>query len=306
MRIILILVSLLFTGISAYSQDMLARVIKDTAYIQVSIKGFHSWASLSQLWKLPESEIRSANPQIEPGMYAGFRDISVPISDIISTVNCKDCKPVYHRVNTSEGLYRIGVWYGKTSVGKLKELNNLRSDALKPGQQLLVGYVNLPLPDLVGKEFESLVATPDTTGIFGVNRNLSAVELVSLKKDTVVNPINIVEPEHVLVYSGLGLFEPEYEIPKNSGVKKTGKAAIFKSESGWTDGRFYLLNNQLKTGSVVKVLNPENGVFLFAKVVGPLPDIKQNIGLQYRISNAAAAMLGFADKALIFEINLEY
>jgi hypothetical protein len=201
---------------------------------------------------------------------------------------------VYHIVGQSQGLYRIGKWYGNQTASKIKQLNNLRSDALTPGQQLLVGYIAMnPSAKVVAILASNVTPAPP--------------------KDTVELPVKVVEvlpmvsvaPSHELVYEGKGFFETEWKI---NGVisSKTGKAAMFKTESGWQDGKFYLLSSQLMTGAIVKITNDLSGKSIFAKVVGPLPVIKQNEGLQMRISSAAAATLGFWNETDQFELKLEY
>jgi hypothetical protein len=62
----------------------------------------------------------------------------------------------------------------------------------------------------------------------------------------------------------------------------------------------------LKTGVVVKVFHAKSGKTIFAKVVGPLPVIKQNEGLDWRLNSAGAAALGITRDDEVFDIELEY
>ena len=64
----------------------------------------------------------------------------------------------------------------------------------------------------------------------------------------------------------------------------------FKSASGWADKKYYILMNDVPTGSVVKIKNGKNE--LYAKVLWNLSEMKENDGLAFRISTAAAAALG--------------
>ncbi|MES2850733.1 MAG: hypothetical protein V4685_16865, partial [Bacteroidota bacterium] len=73
---------------------------------------------------------------------------------------------------------------------------------------------------------------------------------------------------------------------------ETGTAAVFKSTSGWEDGKYYCLHNGAASGTIVKITSPATGRSVFAKVLDVMPDIKQNNGLVIRLSNAAAAELG--------------
>ena len=91
-----------------------------------------------------------------------------------------------------------------------------------------------------------------------------------------------------------GFFKPSFDKQEKRDIVKfeTGAAAIFKSNSGWEDGKYYCLHNTAAPGTIIKVTNITNGKSIYAKVLDVIPDIKQNNGLLIRISNAAAQELG--------------
>ena len=74
-----------------------------------------------------------------------------------------------------------------------------------------------------------------------------------------------------------------------------GQAGIFKSTSGWQDGKYYVLINNVPVGTIVKVTDQGTGKSVYAKVLGQLPEMKESVGLMLRLSNAAAAELGNGD-----------
>lgn len=262
--------------------------------MSVQIQGLQTWDNIAALWSVSSAQLRAANPELAGDTLLGNREILIPLSGILRDNNCDSCRAVFHIVGQSQGLYRIGKWYGNQSAAKIKQLNNLRSDGLTPGQQLLVGYVAI-------NPSAKVVAT------------LASNTIPEPQKDTVDLPVKVVDvlpmvsvaPSHELEYDGKGFFETEWK-PNGQISSKTGKAAMFKTESGWQDGKFYLLSSQLMTGAIVKITNFITGKSIFAKVVGPLPVIKQNDGLQMRISSAAAATLGFWNETDQFELKLEY
>jgi hypothetical protein len=71
-----------------------------------------------------------------------------------------------------------------------------------------------------------------------------------------------------------------------------GQAGIFKSTSGWQDGKYYALINNVPVGAIVKITDQATGKSVYAKVLGQLPDMRESAGLTVRLSNAAAAELG--------------
>ena len=84
---------------------------------------------------------------------------------------------------------------------------------------------------------------------------------------------------------------------------KSGEAATFKSTSGWQDKKYYVLMNDVGPGTIVKIASMENKV-VYAKVLGSMPDMKENNGLLLRISNAAASYLGIIDPK--FPVQISY
>jgi hypothetical protein len=95
-----------------------------------------------------------------------------------------------------------------------------------------------------------------------------------------------------------GYFKKSYDQQvKTSPASKnaTVTSGIFKTTSGWQDAKYYLLIDGVATGTIIKVTNPDNNKAIYAKVLGEMNGIRQNEGLDVRISNAAASTLGVPD-----------
>jgi hypothetical protein len=93
------------------------------------------------------------------------------------------------------------------------------------------------------------------------------------------------------------------EAGQKSISNKTGEAATFKSTSGWQDKKYYVLMNDVAPGTIIKIASTENKV-VYAKVLGSMPDMKENNGLLLRISNSAASYLGIIDPK--FPVQISY
>ncbi len=130
-------------------------------------------------------------------------------------------------------------------------------------------------------------------------------EVIKPKKEQVVQKPVFVKPietkEDATANFKGGFFKTDFE---NGGNNEEGTAGIFKSTSGWEDGKYYCLHNDARPGTIIKITNKANGKYLYAKVLDVKPDLKQNANLQIIISNAAADMLG-AD-ANNFECAISY
>ena len=95
-----------------------------------------------------------------------------------------------------------------------------------------------------------------------------------------------------------GYFKNAFELQTKKDAPSrdaTVTSGIFKTNSGWQDGKYYMLIDDVATGTIVKVINPVNNKAIYAKVLGEMKGIRQNEGLDIRISNAAASSLGITD-----------
>ncbi len=104
--------------------------------------------------------------------------------------------------------------------------------------------------------------------------------------------------------SNEGVFAELYaaEAAQKSLINRTGDAAIFKSTSGWQDKKYYVLINDVAPGTILRIASVDNKI-IYAKVLGSLPQMKENKGLMLRLSNAAAAYLGMADAKFPVQVN---
>jgi len=122
------------------------------------------------------------------------------------------------------------------------------------------------------------------------------------KKEVTSNPSVDIAPTVTNTTSGTkgtvnfsgGYFKKLYndQLANKSPVDGVGSAGVFKSTSGWQDGKYYCFNNDAPPGSVIKVTNNATNKSVYAKVLDAIPDIKQNSGLSIIISNSAAEELG--------------
>ena len=113
-----------------------------------------------------------------------------------------------------------------------------------------------------------------------------ATEEKSSKTSTPVTPAT--SDASYTGYKG-GYFRSGYS---GSGKSTAGNAGIFRSTSGWKDGKYYALMNNVPVGTIVKISFNSTNKTVYAKVLGQLPDMRESVGLTVRLSDAAAAELG--------------
>ena len=200
---------------------------------------------------------------------------SVPVKP--ATAVNENGNPVYHKVTQGEGLYGISRTYN-VSIDQIKKWNNLSTDALEVDQNLIVGFdgakTTAPVKEKVA-EVKKVVQEPVVEKKAEVKK-----EVIPVKKE--------------VAFSG-SAFEDEFTNAARD--KENGLVSVFKSTSGWEDGKYYCLHNKAVAGTILKITNTENGKIIYAKVLDIIPELSNNKNNILIVSNAAAAALGVADEA---------
>ncbi len=232
---------------------------------------------------------------------------AVPVKKVV-------LKPVYHKVAPKENLYVISKRYKNVTIDEIKKWNKLSGDGLNVGTNLIVGYTNEPVvktTEVVNekKNDDSNEMIKESSKPVEPLKNVDEkiVKSEPVKKEEASLPVkNETDKISGKTYNG-GLFKSSYEKQvkgKSKLAEEKGQAGVFKSTSGWDDGKYYCLSNSAVPGTYLKITNPENQHAVYAKVLDLIPDLSQNKGLIIRISNAAASELG--NMSDTFEVSIIY
>jgi len=240
--------------------------------------------------------------------------------------------PVIHIVQEKEWLYRISVNHNKVPIPVLEKWNHVTGDEVHAGLHMIVGYlkVKTALSALAkGGVGVPAGAGPDSTVKAPAGNRVAKAVMPPAegegaragkgKMDTAKVPASAVRHSAIVDSSAAaaqppprvtstvpaapvvsvssapaphfngGKFKADFS---DGGKSVTGQGGIFKSTSGWQDGKYYALINNVPVGTIVKITDQTTGKSVYAKVLGQLPDMKESVGLTVRLNNAAAAELG--------------
>ncbi len=214
------------------------------------------------------------------------QSVSTPVvSNAQSQAALPDSQAIIHQVLKKENLFQIGRMYN-VSINDMMRWNKLPSMQINEGSSLIVGY--------------KLIPTPDTPTI--VSSNQPAANIPASAK-TNAPPT---KPDSTARNFNGGFFRDQFSsvslMPPSE--QKTGTAASFKSNSGWTDGKYYCLHNGAPVGTIIKLTAVDTQRSVYLKVLDVIPNIKQNAGILIRITDAAADELGL--KSAQFEATIDY
>ena len=286
-------------------------------YIEHTVSPKESLYSVGRMYNVNPKELAAFNHvHLETGLKIG-ETIKIPLNKINFTQTGVKAKtevnvPVYHTVESGETLYRLGVNYDKVPIASLKKWNHLQSDAVATGTPVIVGFLKVdkvrsPLAkhhfvplgqvaEVPKKEVKPEEKKPEQPVAAVPEVKKQQPEIVESKPaPTNENPITVAPARNIsnTNFSG-GYFKNLYDRQNEnkSPIDKNGHAGVFKSTSGWQDGKYYCFSNDVSAGTVLKITNNATGKSVYAKVLDAIPDIKQNDGLSLVISNAAANELG--------------
>lgn len=222
---------------------------------------------------------------------------------------------ITHIVTKGETLYSISKKYNIT-VDEIKTWNHLADDNAKVGTLLVIsdeGINKVAATSSQNKKVETAIPVEEKKEVVDndINNN-PPVETKSENKiddqqpalQTENNTGSLASDKSITDYSGQGYFFSQFKERKNKNTQTvSGISKTFKTASGWTDGKYYILANDIEPGTIVK-LTVDNGTAVYAKVLWNMGDIKDNAGINFRVSNATAAALRENDDS--FKVNVSY
>lgn len=294
-----------------FSVAVLAQKTNTTSH---TIKKGENISTLARIYGVPTSEILQANGLNDKTILKIGQIIIIPKVKNKTEKNTEEktvatqpkANSNEHVIQSGETLSRIAKKYG-VSEKNLMEWNNLSNSNIRAGSTLIVKKSGEKKSNKPPKEEPKEIVKETPKKVEPVTEKPKQIieEKKEIVKETpkkidptidtpkvdVVKEVVTTTPKDIKPESlGKGAFEKQFE---NSNNSVEGMCGVFKTIAGWHDTKYYILLNNADNGSVVKV--SANNKFIYAKVLGPLPDIKSDKNIVMRISNAAAAALGITD-----------
>jgi LysM repeat protein len=248
--------------------------------------------------------------------------LRIPLTDTNFLQKGTSGTPVYYQVVAGDGLLKVSNENNKVALKNLRDWNNLPNDNIQADTKLVIGFLNSK--EMTAQRANNLVKktevaatkppqqtppvetrTEPKTEPVAVTKQESTTEK---KSDVPAQTVPAVVREEVKpTAQEIGYFKAYFEQQvksKPASKNATVTSGIFKTSSGWQDAKYYMLIDNVSPGTIVKVVNPGNNRTVYAKVLGEMNGIRQNQGLDIRISNAAASALQInEDDKFIVKVN---
>ncbi|OEK03645.1 hypothetical protein BFP97_19920 [Roseivirga sp. 4D4] len=251
-----VLVVLFLTISAGFAQSDSLGIEKkgDKVFVVHKVLSKQTLFSLAKRYQTTVTEINEANPALASGLQVG-QTLKIPFGGTLPTEE-KSLKLTVtsnktHKVAAGETLFAIAKQYD-VSITDLKAWNNLSSNSLSLGQELLVKVESevetTPVEQTSSVTVPSQVETqtdPDPVAVIAID---------TIKTETVQAP----EPEN---YGGTKLVPYEVE----------GLAEVIEEAEPTT--KFFALHRTAKVGTVIKVKNLMNDLTVYVRVVGAMPNV---------------------------------
>ena len=274
-------------------------------HVKHSVAAKENFYSVGRLYNVPAKDIAAYNNlDMENGLNIG-QTLMIPLTSSNFSQATNSGSPVYYVVGQQEGLFRVSTKNNKVLMANLRKWNHLTSDEISPGQKLVIGFITSPEMSKTtnsNSKMEPVVMQQEK------QKPAETIEQQKIEPEKISKSAPIsTNTQAVVKNNSGGFFKSQFEQQsKTVTVNKdqTATASIFKTASGWQDGKYYALIDGVDPGTIVQVINPSNNKTIYAKVLGAMSGINQNKGLDVRISNAAANVLDIGDtEKFIVKVN---
>lgn len=327
---ILTIVSLFLSGFVWAQPSLEVKGSTPDLYLQHKVEPKETWFSVGRLYNLHPRDIAPFNnTDLNNGLKIG-QDLKIPLRAVNFSQDEKKAAdevlvPVYHVVAEGEWMFRVSTNHNKVALEKLEKWNGITRNQIRPGMKLVVGFLKVKPAQsaLASKAVQSTAATAPAPVVSPAPNNQPkapippAQEVKSSGDNAAVantnQPASTAAPAPVLKQEELpgtssinfngGFFRSNF---RNGSKTASGSATIFRSTSGWQDGKYYALMDNVPVGTIVQIKHAGTNKIVYAKVLGQLSAIKENAGLLLRVSNAAAAELGAGNGDSRFTVEVRY
>ncbi|MBP7345630.1 MAG: LysM peptidoglycan-binding domain-containing protein [Sediminibacterium sp.] len=137
-------VAILFCTQAVIAQDkLIAAGPTGDLYINHTVKGKETLSVLSRIYGATPRQIAAYNNLNANAVLALGVKLRIPLSEdnLVQQQEFATSEPVYHIAGKGENLFRLSQRYYKVPLANLREWNDLKTDALKNGQAIVIGFI---------------------------------------------------------------------------------------------------------------------------------------------------------------------
>jgi LysM repeat protein len=297
MKILLTVFALLATSIGAIAQDTLwVKQKEGKPYLVHKVKSGETLFILSKKYAVPPAVLADVNQvNYQEGLPAGSK-FRIPIDNynFIRIESVVKSRPIYYHPDDEDDLRSISRMFN-IPQSAIQRWNSLQTPDIETGQVLQVGWI------AYDKSQVPFANNTTTTEVVPVKPATPVKQVVTKKPVDTVRLPKTAETDSLAEPSA---FQQLYE-QQTEGISVTeesGAATFYPLKTKAGPGVYYALHNTATRGSILKLMNPANGRIIFAKVIGPLPNLKEYHNTIVGLSSNAIKALGARDQRMFCKL----
>lgn len=202
-------------------------------------------------------------------------------------------KPVYYIIQQGDNLKSVSRLF-KVAQSTLQLWNQMPDNSVRPGQQLFTGWVTCnDAVKAFASEKEDTISKEGSAGrITAQTTDSTRIALIDSIAQPVLAPAESNEFE--LLY--------EEQTAGRATNDESGAAVFYPLKMRVKKGIYYAFHNTAPRGAILKIHNPASGKVIYAKVLGPIPELGEYQHAIVTISNNAIGVLDAKDKRMFCKV----
>lgn len=309
MRKLLLLLQLFISGlvIHANAQDsLLVKKIDGKAFVVHKVKSGEDIFLLSKRYSVPPAVLSDVNNLSYQSGLAGGSIVWIPVDNynFIRIESVIKSRPLYYKVNSNENLKDISRMIN-IAQSTIQMWNRLDQPEIRAGQILQIGWITF---DEKQVPFATNSNSSATSGLSEKQRGAigypapkpQAIYVDSVKTKTDLNEPSTIEENDTIVSPYEQLYETQTAGSANNN--ESGAAVFYPLKMKMAGGVYYAFHNTAIKGTIIKVTNPANGNFIYAKVIGTIPKLADYNNCVIALSTNAAKGLMAKERRMFCKI----
>lgn len=291
---------------AAQAQDTLWVQQQDNKpYLLHRIRNGETLALLAKRYTVPLALLADRNDvTYQDGLKPG-RQFQIPIDkyNYVRIESMVDSRPLYYRPEPEDNLHSISRMFN-VSQSTIQRWNRMDDADVNSREPLLVGWISY---DKTQQPFPATAPPPKPDTPTPAKQPIAkAVKPLQptrpLKDSLAAATAKAADKEDDSDDADNSLAQQFREENQGMSPAEESGAAVFYPLKSAPAGIYYAFHNSARKGSVLKVLNPASNKMIYAKVIGPIPNLKEYHNAVIALSSNAMQALGAREKRMFCKL----
>jgi len=288
----MLMVIILLLSAKANAQDTLwVKKVDGKPYVIHQVHSGEDIFMLSKRYSVPPAALADANNlTYQSGLDKGTK-IWIPVDNynFIRVEGVIKSKPIYYKVSSGDELNDVSK-LSHVSQSTIQRWNALSTPDIRYGQILQIGWIAFDatqVPFAKKNEVTTMPVVP-SKAVNKINSGLI------ISKANAIDSAKIKPAADTSKIAAKNAYEDLYnqQVTGQPSNSESGAAVFYPLKMKTPEGVYYAFHNTAAKGTIIKVTNPANGNFIYAKVIGTIPGLPDyNNSIIALSTNAAKGLL---------------